>query len=495
MILWVRIQFMLKKLFPKLNDLLFLTLFISISLLGPRMFSLDGDLGRHIVIGDVILDTAYIPRTDLFSHTMYGEHLVPHEWLAQILFALFHRFAGLTGVVFFAAILIAGAFAIVYFDSQRRSGLPFLSLFVTFLAAFASSLHWLTRPHSFTFLYLALWVLLLEKQRKTKDVPLWMFFVIMLFWANTHGAFIAGFVSLFAYLAGESFENWSGNKKLFSTLKPWLQIAGVSLVASLLNPAGVDLWGTSVGYVNNSYLVGHTQEYFSPDFHQVGMMPFLVLIVLFIFLLNQIERKMAWTHLFLLTGWLLMGLYSARNIPLFAIVAAPIFAEYTSLLIPAKGFWGRSELNVKKMEVQGRNYFVWSLLSIALAFSFAKHPVLSAYNRFPKEIFPVDAVNWLEENEQDGNVFNYFPWGGYLLYREWPEQLVFIDGQTDFYGESLMREYETVIRLSNGWEAVLDKYKVDWALIPSSLPLADAFEADGWQVLYEDDVAILLRRK
>lgn len=486
---------MLKKLFPKLNDLLFLTLFISISLLGPRMFSLDGDLGRHLVIGDVILDTMRIPQKDLFSHTMYGEALVPHEWLAQVLFALFHRFAGLTGVVFFAAILIAGAFAVVYFDSQRRSGLPFLSLIMTFFSAFASSLHWLTRPHIFTFLYLALWVLLLERHRRDKNVSLWFFFIIMLFWANTHGAFIAGFVSLFAYLVGEAIEHWSDRKTLFSTLKPWLQIAAVAFLASFINPAGFSLWETSVGYVNNSYLVGHTQEYFSPDFHQMGMMPFLALIVFFIFLLQQNKEKLAWTHFFLLTGWLLLGLYSARNIPLFAIGAAPIFLEYAVALLPANGFWSRVEWNVKRMEAQGSNYFVWSVLIILLAFSFAKRPVLSTYNRFSNDIFPVEAVNWLDGHEQNGKAFNYFPWGGYLLYREWPDELVFIDGQTDFYGEALTREYQQVINLAGDWEQILDKYGVDWALIPATLPLADALEADGWILLYEDDRAVILRRE
>jgi hypothetical protein len=69
-------------------------------------------------------------------------------------------------------------------------------------------------------------------------------------------------------------------------------------------------------------------------------------------------------------------------------------------------------------------------------------------NAYDPEKFPVAAVNWLETHPQDGEMFNYFIWGGYLLYREWPDLQVFIDGQTDFYGETLSREYLSVLALT-----------------------------------------------
>ena len=84
------------------------------------------------------------------------------------------------------------------------------------------------------------------------------------------------------------------------------------------------------------------------------------------------------------------------------------------------------------------------------------------------------AADWLDKHPQHGKMFNYFTWGGYLLYREWPEQKVFIDGQTDFYGEALTRQYERVITLAPGWEDVLNQYHVRWVLIPPGGPLASA---------------------
>ena len=59
---------------------------------------------------------------------------------------------------------------------------------------------------------------------------------------------------------------------------------------------------------------------------------------------------------------------------------------------------------------------------------------------------------YLEDNQPEGNMFNYFTWGGYLLFELWPEKPVFIDGQTDFYGETFTRQYEQVITLDDGWQ-------------------------------------------
>lgn len=58
---------MSKYLFPKIQDILFISLLVAVLLYGPRTFNLDGDLGRHITIGDHIMDTGSIPRFDLFS--------------------------------------------------------------------------------------------------------------------------------------------------------------------------------------------------------------------------------------------------------------------------------------------------------------------------------------------------------------------------------------------------------------------------------------------
>ena len=90
-------------LLPRVQDVLFIALFIAVVGLGPRLLNIDGDLGRHLTIGKYILTTRLIPTQDLFSHTMAGEALTPHEWLAQVVFAVAYRLGELDGVVIFCA--------------------------------------------------------------------------------------------------------------------------------------------------------------------------------------------------------------------------------------------------------------------------------------------------------------------------------------------------------------------------------------------------------
>ncbi len=478
---------------PRLRDILFISLLTVVILFGPRTFNLDGDLGRHITVGNYIIENASIPRTDIFSHTMTGQALTPHEWLAQVLFALAHRTLGMPGVVLITALIISAAFTIVFYESQARSKAPIISLGITILAAAASSLHWLARPHIFTFIFLAIWSLLLERVRRGKYAPLWFFGLLMLAWANTHGAFIAGFVTWGAYLAGELFEAWKTRQWAGSRFKSWGMIGLISLVATLFNPAGIQLWSTSIGFVSNHYLVSHTQEYLPPDFHNPATWPFLLLIAFSIWTLGDKKQSLPGPHSLLLAGWMILGLYSARNIPLFAIIAAPILSE-TAANNLANSRWKTIEANLLKTDQRLRGA-AWTTIGILGAIFLMFTPVMRAYDRFDTTVLPVEALNWLEAHPQKGNAFNYFPWGGYLLYRQWPETLVFIDGQTDFYGESLTREYEQVISASQGWKAIINKYQIEWAIIPSTSNLASALAGDGWETLYEDKTAVILRNK
>jgi hypothetical protein len=115
--------------------------------------------------------------------------------------------------------------------------------------------------------------------------------------------------------------------------------------------------------------------------------------------------------------------------------------------------------------------------------------------QFNPVIFPVNAVSFLETDPQSGNMFNEFNWGGYMLYRTWPSYLVFIDSQSDFYGEDLIREYDQIMNANGDWITLLDKYQVEWAIIPPGAPLAPALGSElHWETVYEDNTAIILRK-
>jgi len=487
---------LLRYLLPQPRDILFIGVFFSIVFGGPRLFNNDGDLGRHIAIGNYILETGMIPTSDLFSHTMYGERLVPHEWVAQVLFALAHRAMGLSGDVLLAALLASLTILIVYEELIKRGTLRLVALFVSALVAVVSSVHWLARPHMFTFFFVALWAYWLERFYKHENKRIWLFPLLMLLWVNTHGAFIAGFVILGAYLADWLWEYVQGRGTKAMGWQLFL-VGLLSFAVTFINPSGGYLWGTSVGYVSNDFMTSHTVEYLSPDFHERDVWPFMFMIACALFALTQ-DRKVQVREALLLAGWTAMSLYSVRNLPLFAVITAPTYAVLLQDWAEKMLNWLKPASGPRESENTLRGY-IWVVAAI-LFFGFVLWRGIpidqkGTGNVWLPDKMPVQAVDWLEQNPQDGKIFNQFVWGGYLLYRMWPDELVFIDGQTDFYGETLMREYIEVITLTDGWEEILARHDVAWMLIPRNEILAQRmYTAKNWIAIYEDNTSVIFRR-
>ncbi len=475
---------------PRLRDMLFSILFVGVLLLGPRVLNVDGDLGQHIVLGDYILNSLTIPTHDMFSYTRAGQLRPPHEWGGEVLLALANRTTGLDGVVWLSAFFIAGTFTLVFLDAYRRSAWPLTAIVVTCLAAAASSLHWLPRPHLITFFLFTLWLTLLEQLRSGEKTRLWLFPLLMLIWANLHGGFFFGLLAWFAYFAGWIWEYANPKRPLPSHLgRQFLFIGVSSIAASLITPAGLDNWRALV--VNgNSYLLSHTVETQPPGF----LLPatWLVLFFLALSIAFLVVGRMNVAHFFLLSGLSALSLVIARMIPLFMIAAAPILVEALS---KATGYPGWKTIENRFVEIQaslrGAVLPMLILLGSAIVFGINHYITKNSFFQFDSDVFPIRAVDWLESHPLTGNMFNDINWSGYLLYRLWPQQNVFIDSRTDFYGESLLREYEHIITASPDWDQLLTTYQVEWIIIPADAPLAETLRNRGRKPLYSDSTTVI----
>lgn len=478
---------MRRYLLPRLQDILFLGLFAAAILLAPRMLNIDGDLPRHLAMGRYAWQHGLPPTTDLFSHTNSGKPFAPHEWLAGAIFYGIESVFGLNGLALLAAALLAATFTLIYASGLDRSGQRLPVLFVTIFGAAVSSLHWIVRPHLFTMLLLALWLTLVERLRVGKPVRLWLFPLLMVFWANLHGEFIAGFLVLGAALAGWGWEQlFQKNESLPGLGKKLGLVSVLSFFATLINPVGMRIWTTVLGYVNNSYLISHTNETQPPNFQEPGFLVLLALLAFSLFLLAIKKRPLAAGQGVLLAGFTAMSLLSARNVHLYGVVAPFVLV---STLAESRDFepLGRLEMLIEQVESRLTGIFwpvaIFLFFGIQLAFS----PL-----RFDATFYPVQAVRWLKENPQPGEMFNAFDWGGYLIFNLWPEKRVFIDSQTDVYGEAFTRQYEQVITLGDGWQNILMENRVRWAILPPDWPLVQALQTAGWRTVYLDRTAIVL---
>ena len=468
------------------------------ALFGIRLFQIDGDVGRHIRVGRHILSTGEIPRSDIFSHTMIGEPFVPFEWLSEICFAAADRIAGLTGVAVLSALLFAATSLVVYSLVRRLGVGPLLASVTAAVSMILQAVHLLPRPHLFTTLLAAVFLLLLETYRTRRSVvALGVLIPIMAIWTNLHGGFLVGFVLLAVY----SLDAWRPGSAVAANRVPLALTVGACLIASFLNPAGPGVWTHSLSYFGMDFLVDQTNEYQSPDFHQLHGKVFLVSILIGLSLLGSGNSRAGFRDLTLFLGWLAAGLMSARNIPLFGVLAVPWFALWAKSVLASSrdGPLGTAATRMKEFDSRTANVeaqisgFIPTVVLALILILFAARSGGDRY-AFELESFPVRAVAALDELSLHGNVFNEMPWGGYLLYAR-PDIPVFIDGQTDFYGEDLSRDYLRIRHLSPGGLDLLDEYEVDWVLIPPTVPLSQGLALDPrWRLEYEDVVARVYAR-
>ena len=112
--------------------------------------------------------------------------------------------------------------------------------------------------------------------------------------------------------------------------------------------------------------------------------------------------------------------------------------------------------------------------------------------------YPVAAADWLAAHPTVGTrMLNEYSWGGYLAYRFYPTQTrrVFIYGESELMGDTLLAQYADVNNLRADWSKILDEYRVDYVVFPIDTPLVSALDiSSAWQRVYSDSMAVIFVR-
>ncbi|HEX7092023.1 MAG TPA: hypothetical protein VF192_18035 [Longimicrobiales bacterium] len=479
-------------------------LFLAIGVLGPvlaggALLNADGDVARHIRLGEWMIEARAVIDRDLFSFTRAGEPFLDFEWLSQVIYAAAHRAGGLPAVAAFAGLLLGAAYALLYRFLRGQGVDTLLALGATVLGALCGMLHWLARPHLFSILATVLLLGLLERPGRHRLVPIALLFAL---WANLHGGFLFGLILIALYAAGEAMESWldrdagtAWRRRLRDHAAAFL----VAAVATLANPAGPRLLAHVVSFFGDDVVLDATLEFRSPDFHEPHTWPLLLalLLVLAALALRRGRPPLPWLLVILVTA--AFALFAARNAALFGITAVPLAA------MAVDADWRRADPLARARRAlafgdAGGRLGPWAAVGAALLLLLVLRGG-EAWGRrllpasFDPARFPVAAVAAARAAGLEGRIFNEFAWGGYLVYA-WPEQRVFIDGQTDHYGADLVRDYLRVAGLAPDWRAVLDRWRIEHVLVPARSRLrAQLAREPGWRIAYCDATAVLLTRR
>jgi hypothetical protein len=106
------------------------------------------------------------------------------------------------------------------------------------------------------------------------------------------------------------------------------------------------------------------------------------------------------------------------------------------------------------------------------------------------EQYPRDGAAWIAANRPEARLFNFYDWGGYLIYR-YPSIPVFIDGRAQdvYWSNGVLEDYHNIAGLGNNAEALVDEYEIDTMLVRRNSHIAAALRgSDSWREAYRGAV-------
>ena len=456
------------------------------------------DLFWHLAAGRWIAGHGRVPRIDPFRFTSSGAPWVDHEWLFQVVAWGAWRWIGLDGLVVLRAVAAVGL-AAVLLVAVRRAGAPAAGAAAVVLAAVLGvRARLFLRPELVTLLALAALLWLLSELRRAgprRRLALAAGAVLgIAVWANAHpGALAAPLVAL-AYLVGARLPGGSGPPRRGDRPVPWRLVLGLpALLAAALaaNPYGARIFrvplaiGSSLrdlAAVNPEWLpvwdgrVARDSVYFFAALLALGLLAS--------FTWHRAGRLDPASGL--AAGALAaLAATSIRHQALFYVGAASIAGECLADLAASRRS-GRGEAPPQRL-LRRPESVVTVLCALALAwvlFPPTRGPLAPRQGRYTVGFgvepgrFPVHLAAQVHRWPGLGHLYNNSAWGGYLLWRLYPPRRVFSDGRNEV-DPGLLREIGAARRSNDAWNALLERYRIDGALVRYEDRLLEVIEPPG----------------
>ncbi len=461
----------------------------------------DPDFWWHLKTGEYIIQNHGVPHADVFSHTRLGSDWITHEWLSEVFMYGVFLVAGFPGLIVVFALLVTASFWVVYIRFRPRVGHPVIAALALLLGSFATTLVWGARPQIFTLLFASVFLYILDNYYSGKaDKAIWLLVPLMVLWVNLHAGWLLGLALIALTLSGLLLDVLFGMESRDSLRERAPTLFGVLVActaAICVNPNGTRMYSYPFETLTSAPLMGLVTEWRSPDFHQPHFQAVLILLLATFFFLAVSNKRERPGRLLILLVTSFAMLRSGRNVPFFSLVATPLFAEHlwdwvkgqpwATRVIPSTAR-GPEKRSIPQIAVNS------VIIVVALIFcGLAAGRAAAEQSSTEEQQFPKAAVDYIKLQRPPQPIFNEYVWGGYLIWRLYPDYRVYIDGRADVFGGRMVEEFVQVNDGKPRWRELLQQYGSKTVLVKRDSAIASLLSNDSrWQKVFEDKQAVIL---
>ncbi len=448
--------------------------------------------------GKYIWQTGQFLYLDTFSLASDAFRL-EHCWLHDLILFFLYSIGSYTLLGLLKPIVISLC-GYLLFRWSRSRGQPYVvTVAVLLLCLLASADSWLVRPQLWTFLGGVLFLILLYRGREN-GWRSWVWLVpIMLAWANLHAACIFGFALFAAYWVGDLWR-CCRREALWKDFALLSGIGGLVFAASFVNPYG---WRIPMGSLaahldQTKVLTGKAvagflgnMEWLPPTFEQVPLFYVIMMIWALTILLRLWRRKLDAAEIFFFLGFCYMGFSQIRHTTLVAMMSGFFLPGAIATVLPR---------HYRDVFLNGWKGLSVALLLIVTAIGWAGTNGRLGVGLAPYN-YPMAAAGFVSEQHPLGNLYNAYDWGGYLMWRLYPDYLMFVDGRS-----TSSHYFDASSQIENswdGWEQTLAEERVNLIITrtcfydsggPQNLIDQLARRSD-WALVFQDETAVVYVRR
>lgn len=422
---------------------------------------------------------------NLFSFS-YPEHIY-HNY--SLLFSEFiefiNKFFGLNSLIFFQSLIVALSFTIIFLtiskeldrkESFNKYNFVFTLLFSLLLSVFTLRYRLLFRPHNISYLFFAINIFLLIRQ-PTKYY-LYFLFINQLLWVNTHNGFVLGIVNFLLLLP------YNDNLR-----KNWFKIFVVLLIGSLCSRFGlgpfIEVINPFIGETKDIFQIIKIHEWQTTDerlyFSFYGMLIFFSLF----YVCYKRNFKLLPFYIF----YLVISIRFVRFIDFFALVAFTItLFSINKSEIPKYKF--------NKFSIYTKYLALFILIWLCINDYKKNHLTPIGYG-VAEFFYPQKHIEFIKKNQIKGNIFNSYPFGGYIIYHLYPDCKPIIDGRL-CYPLGFIKLYADSLDDPHAFKKLLVKYDPDIFMLdynhPQILMFLDVLKERYGMVFFDDNGLLFLKR-